>query len=121
MKRRDLPHPLFLALRVHFKSLAAARRAAGVAPVLPPRRWSTERVVRELQKLDGRGVAMRAEDIKKSGSPGILFALYKYIGSLKRACRLARVPIPERRFFGEAWDEDSVVGACRWPFASDLI
>ncbi|MBV8756321.1 MAG: hypothetical protein JO257_03535 [Deltaproteobacteria bacterium] len=54
---------------------------------------------------------MRAEDIKKAGTPGILFALYKYVGSLKRACRLARVPIPARRFFGEPWDEDSVVEA----------
>ena len=109
VKRSDLVHPLFLAIRVHFGTLAAARRAAGTAPMVPHRSWSTERVVDELRALDRRGVAMRAEDLKKQGPPGILFALYAYIGSLKGACRLADVPIPERRFFGEPWDEDSVV------------
>ena len=111
VKLRDVPHPLFLALRVHFGTLAAARRAAGVMPVLPRRRWSTDRVINELRALDRRDVAMRAVDIQEAGTPGLLFGLYKYIGSMKRACRLARVPIPARRFFGELWDEDSVIEA----------
>ena len=109
VKRRDLPHPLFLAIRVHFGTLAAARRAAGTAPVVPRRSWSPERVVDELRALDRRGVAIRAEDLRKHGPPGILFALYVYIGSLKRACRMVGVPAPERRYFGEPWDEDSIV------------
>lgn len=113
VKRRDLPEPLFLALRVHFRTLAAARRAAGVAPVKPQRRWSAERVVDELRELDRQGVAMRASDIRDEGPPGMLFALYSYVGSMKRACLLAGVPRPPRRVFGEPWDEDSVVEAIR--------
>jgi hypothetical protein len=113
VKRRDLSHPLFLALRVHFGTLAAARRAAGLAAVKRQRRWSAERVINELRDLDRRGVEMRAWDIKEHGTPGLLFALYKYIGSIKRACQLARLPRPVRRVFGEPWDEDSVVDAIR--------
>jgi len=56
---------------------------------------------------------MRAWDIKEHGPAGLLFALYEYVGSIKRACLLARLPRPERRVFGEPWDEDSVIEAIR--------
>jgi hypothetical protein len=115
VRRGELDHPLFLALRVHFGTLAAARRAAGLAPILPRRKWSFARVLDELRALDRAGVAIRARDIVEAGPPGLLFALYKYVGGIKRACVLCRVPQPERRR-GEprnAWDEDGVVDAIR--------
>lgn len=102
VKRKDLTHPLFLAVRVHFGTLAAARRAAGLAALPPRHSWSVERVINELRALDRRGVVLRAWDIYESGTPGLLFALYKYIGSMKAARRLARLPEPARRFYSEA-------------------
>ena len=109
VKRRELPEPLFLALRAHFGSLVAARRAAGIAPVRPRRIWSEKRVVDELQALDRLGVEMRAADIKEAGPAGILFALYRYVRSMERARELAGLPKPPRRNFNDPWDEDRVI------------
>ncbi|MFN0249604.1 MAG: hypothetical protein ACKV2T_22155 [Kofleriaceae bacterium] len=109
VKRKEIPHPLFLALRVHFGTLANARRAAGIAQLPRTRTWSAERVINEIRALHRDGVVIRVADIDDAGSDGLVYALYRYVGSMKRARRLARVPDPPWRRFGDPWDEDRVI------------
>ena len=88
VRRDELVHSLFLSLRVHFGSLAAARRAAGLAPVLPRRKWSTDRVINELRALDRRGVAMRAWD-------RVMRAAGSSTAAIKRPASFAAEPADE--------------------------
>jgi hypothetical protein len=115
VRRRDLPHPLWLALRVHFGSVAKARRVAGVLPVPRRRIWSLPRVLDELRRLHRAGVRMNVQDVIDAGRRDLVFAIYKYARSFVAARRLAGIPTPKpiRRTDGIPWDPKSVVAEIR--------
>jgi hypothetical protein len=106
----ELPFALRMALQRHFGSLAAARRAAGVAAPGGPRRWSQDAVLRELRKLSRAGMPIRFDDLRDAGRHDLVHAIAIYVGSIHRARILARVPHPPRkRFERQEWDEARVV------------
>lgn len=106
----SLPSDLYQALLHHFGTLAAARQAANVAPAPYPHKWTTKRVLEELRKLSRKGIPMSHEALAERGRQDLLGGIRRYVGSLTRARRLARVPTPPRRSSEpEPWDEDRVV------------
>lgn len=109
VRHHELPHPLFLAMRVHFGTIAAARRAVGIAAMPRKRTWSARRVISELRALDREGVRMVVGAILEAGSDGLVYALYKYLGTIDRARRLAGIKKPRRIRYDDPWTEDRVI------------
>lgn len=100
----------------HFGGMAAARRAAKVTEPNRPRQWSALRVINELRQVHRAGrVRMTTNALKTAGYEPLVAAMRKYIGSIVRARRLARIPEPGTRPTDvfERWDEDRVVGEIR--------
>lgn len=115
VRRRDLPHPLWLALRVHFGTVAKARAAAGVRGVPRRRLWSQTRVLDELRRLHRAGVRMTVQGILDEGRRDLVFAVYQYARNIFAARRLAGIPTPRRRrrTEGMAWDPQTVIAEIR--------
>jgi hypothetical protein len=115
VRRADMPNPLYLALRVYFRTLHAAREAAGLVQPSGYREWSLQRVVRELRRLHRAGVRMCVPDLIEAGERKLVFAIYQYAGNIERARRLARVPTPPRRVARDPqpWDEARVIDEIR--------
>lgn len=110
--KRATPHALYYALRRRFGTFEKAWLAAGGAPTKPQgRRWSVDAVIKEMRRLSRRGVLIRTSDLKALGREDLLGAATKYLGSLTRARRMARVPEPPRKPLGarEPWDEQRVI------------
>jgi hypothetical protein len=110
-----LPRDLYGAVLTHFGSIASARRAAGLAAQVPPkRRWSEAAVIEELRRLHDLGVRIRDRDLKDAGHAGVVEAAQIYCGGLARARRLARIAVARRsNRQREPWDPGRVVAEIR--------
>lgn len=87
---------LLRSIRVHFGGLPEARRAANVSRPPPAnRRWSQLRVINELRQIQRAGrVRMTLRGLMDAGYKHLAGAIGKYVGSIRRARRLARIPEP---------------------------
>jgi len=75
-----------------------------------------EAIIEELQRIDRGGrVRMTSSALIDAGHTGLISAIHKYIGSIERARRLARIPTPGWRapYTIERWDEDRIIGEIR--------
>lgn len=99
----------------HFGSIAAARHALGAT--LPSRRaWSESRVINELRQLHRGGrVRITTSALRAMGHYMLIAAIYRFVGSIGRARRLARIPKPGSKLveIRERWDEDRVISEIR--------
>jgi hypothetical protein len=102
--------PLLRGAVVHFESLSAARRAAGMRDPVLPRKWSTKRVVEHLRAAYDAGNSTRIMDLKDAGYGPLISATPRYTGGIRRARLLAGIPEPKRRRGEpEPWDELAVI------------
>ncbi len=86
----EIPSMLGTALRRHFGSYAAARETAGLPPVHP--KWSRETVLEELRSLARQGVRMTGSGIREAGRNDLLIAMYRHVGNMEKARKLAGLP-----------------------------
>lgn len=103
--------PLYAALLHHFGTFPEARRAAGLpGPQWGPLKWSAAKVHAELRRLDRAGVRLTLGEVKRHGRPGLVMAILKHAGGIRRARLLAGLPDPERKYRARySWDRDIVV------------
>jgi len=98
----------------HFGGIVAARQALGTARP-SQHSWSEPRVINELRQLHrGRRVRITTSGLRAAGHHMLLAAVYKFVGSIGRARRLARIPEPGYQPVDrEQWDEDRVISEIR--------
>jgi len=108
---------LLRSIRVHFAGLPGARRAANISrPPAGNRRWSELSAINELRRIHRAGrVRMTVRGLTDAGHHDLVGAIGLYVGSIRRARRLARIPdpgsLPTDGF--ERWDDDRVIGEIR--------
>lgn len=115
---RELPPAVYEWLLRHFGSTVNAARAAGLTiPDRRPRKWSREKIVRGLKRLDRKGQRIVTADLLCAGHHDIVTASRKYFGSLPRARKTAGIPTPPRAWSKRTkWDEDLVIYEIRTRF-----
>ena len=101
--------PVFRSVLVHFDSIAAARRAAGLPAHRqvrgrPTGAWSKARVLGELRRLDRAGGSTKIRDLIAAGRADLLHAAKQHAGGMRRARQLAGVAIPKAVRY-ESWDK----------------
>jgi len=102
-------HLLNAAIR-HFGGLSAARAKAGIAAPPRARKWSQARVIQHLRAIHRDGGSTKVPDLLAAGRYDLAVAAQHYLGGIRRARRLARIPEPRRRRGErEPWDELRVV------------
>jgi hypothetical protein len=108
---RVLPRDLYRQILAAFGSIANARRAAGMAEVVPRRRrWSDAAVLEELQRLHQDGIPIKERELNDAGHSGVVAAARIHFGSLIRARRLAGITAQRRAARErEPWDADRVI------------
>lgn len=112
MRSRDLPPALYRQALHLFGSLRGALEAVGLPPDdRRPRRWTRERVLRELRAHHASGRGISARDLADAGRTDLAEAVKRYAGGLTNARRLARLPEPPTRHRSdpETHDEDDVI------------
>jgi len=111
----ELPKPLQRAVQRHWRTMAGARRAAGLPELVPGRRrWTRSAILTEIRKLARSGQHMSQNAVTKAGRTDLVVAACKHLGSWSRARDLAGVAIKKRRSKPvQAWDADSVVAEIR--------
>jgi hypothetical protein len=113
---QDNKPEIYTSVLAHFESLATARDAAGVSKRSRSPLWSQERVLAELRRLQRQGrIRITTTGLARAGYLGLVGAIYKTIGSMPRARRLARIPELGSRSSEttERWDEDRVISEIR--------
>lgn len=114
VESRDLTEATWRAVRRHFGTMVAARRAAGLPDPRRNTRWSETLVLDEIRRLSRAGVVITQHELNKRSRSDLVGAISKYVGSIVRARRLARVPDPPPRLgTRERWDEDRVMAEIR--------
>lgn len=108
LHRQD--RPLLQRLLTEFGDLARARKAAGLPPLDPIRKWTEERLIEEMRGVYRATGALTAKAIIQAGRHDLVGATQAH-GGLIRARRLAGLPepVPVRRGRGEPWDAERVV------------
>lgn len=113
---------VYRGVLAHFGSIVAARRVLGASR--PSRRaWSEARVINQLRQLHRGGrVRITTSGLRAAGHYMLISAIYRLIGSIGRARRLARIPKPGTQLpdVCEPWDEDRVVAEIRERLRSGL-
>ena len=105
---------VYRGVLAHLGSIAAARDALGISR--PSRRaWSESRVINELRQLHRGRVRITTSGLRAAGHYMLISAVYRFVGSIGRARRLARIPKPGSKLveIRERWDEDRVIGEIR--------
>jgi hypothetical protein len=115
LRINDLPAPLKRAIHRYWGTMAAARAAARLPPVVPGRRyWTVEKILAAVRKLDRAGVHLSYNDVVKAGHQALVVAANTHLGGWTRARELAGVRFKKRRpRVSMAWDASSVVAAIR--------
>lgn len=100
LHRQD--RPLLQRLLTEFGDLARARKAAGLRPLDPIRKWTEERLIEEMRSVYRATGALTAKAIIEAGRHDLVGATQAH-GGLIRARRLAGLPepAPVRRGRGE--------------------
>lgn len=106
--RSNEPRLLDSAL-LHFQSIAAARRAAGVPDPPVPRWWTQQRILAALLELHAKQQRITMPNLKKLGRFDLINAVRR-VGGIVRARRLAGIPEPRLiRQSLQLWDEARVI------------
>lgn len=120
---------LLRSIPLHFVGISAAREAAGVGgpPYRKPRRktgpkagtvagrrvrrWSRERVIDELRRLDREGQRTAHADLVRAGLLSLIAAARDYAGGLRRARAAAGIEAPPVRRATPSWNQRKVIDA----------
>lgn len=86
---------LLVALRAHFGSFPAARRAAGLPDPPSEHRWTIPGLTRELRKLHRGATPITRDGLAKAGRRDLVAAAERLVGSVVKARALAKLPDPE--------------------------
>jgi enamine deaminase RidA (YjgF/YER057c/UK114 family) len=107
---------------MHFETIAEARVAAQVTAPQRRRKWSRTRVIEELRRLRRRRrLKFTIVGLTRVGYSGLVRAASVYVGSLRRACRLAGIPDPASGGYKrELWDDDRVIHEIRLRHRANL-
>src|SRR5262245_55882943 len=107
------------SLRLYFATFALACQAARVEMAKPPRRprlrpgstavWSKNKVVGELQRLDGEGESTGWAELMESERAALVRAASAHAGGLLEARAAAEVEAPERLPPVPRWDHAAIV------------
>jgi hypothetical protein len=85
---------LLSALRIHFGSFPAARRAAGLPDPPSEHRWSLAGLLRELRRLHRAGARITREGLAAAGRRDLVAAAERLVGSVVKARDHAKLPGP---------------------------
>lgn len=96
------------AVRFHFGSFPAARRAAGLPDPPSEHRWSLPGLLRELRRLHRAGTGITREGLVAAGRRDLVAAAARLVGSVVKARELARIPGPS-----PYWTKERVLAALR--------
>ncbi len=121
LRINDLPAPLRRAVHRHWRTMAAARKAAKLPRMVPGRRrWTTDKIVAEVRRLDRAGVHLSYNAVVKAGCMDLVVAACTHLGGWRRARDLAGVRFKKRRpRVATAWDAKGVVAEIRARQARD--
>lgn len=97
-------------LYLHFDTFPQAIAAADLAPVAFPRKWTRERIVSELRKLDAAGYTLSRRRLADRGRRDLVNAAFTYWGGMIAARRAAGLAPPPRGRRGKSkWSPQEVI------------
>ncbi|MBS3821604.1 MAG: hypothetical protein KGY81_07570 [Phycisphaerae bacterium] len=112
VKRDD--RGLFVAAILHFRSWQNTLQAAGIdgEKVTGRRKWTRQRVIREIRQLGDRGAPLNSKSVKRIDQP-LTQAARKLWGSWDRALLTAGYDPEEFRCLRRPWTRKEVIEALR--------